>query len=174
MGHRVVVGLKWARPCGRPGCIPRSRPRGAKAQGVRYERALAKALPAARHGQWWEFEDRNGLGFCQTDLIWEADGRMVVLEVKYTWVWSGHTQLEQLYRPVVEAATGMGVSGIVVCKNLIPEIPRTVHVTGELGAALGLAKAGALCALHWLGLGPPMGVAFRAPAVSLPADALGL
>lgn len=124
MSPRRISGLRWARPCPRPDCIPQGRPRGAKALGVRYEKTLAKALPAASHGQWFEFEDRQGHGWCQVDLMLERNAGIGLVEVKYTWTQEGHAQLELLYRPVVEAALDKSTVGVVACKALTHETPR--------------------------------------------------
>jgi len=111
-------------------------------------------------------------------LIWElGPGKLVVLEAKYTWTPSAHTQLEQLYRPVVEAAMGGKMAGVVVCKNLVPEMPRSIHVTGNLANALVLAASGVPCVVQWIGgvgLGPLSRAFHPAPAPALSADALGL
>lgn len=148
MAHREVSGLQWAVPCARPGCIPRSRPRGAKAAGLRYERELAKALPQAKHGQWWEFRDARGRGFCQTDLLLPLGTGTLVLEAKYTWTPEGHSQLERLYLPVVRKAGHSWAVGVVVCRALLPSTPREA-ICGSLGEAYSRAALGLPAVLHW-------------------------
>ncbi len=149
MAFRTISGLKWAAKCERPSCIPLTRPgRGAKGQGVRYERALAWAVPVAVHGQWFEFEDSNGLGYCQTDLLMLRGSKAVCLEAKYTWTPVGHWQLERLYRPVVEEALGRDFVGIQVCKTLLPETARHATICSSLEEAL--CAEGRLV-WHWLG-----------------------
>ncbi len=149
MGHRIVEGLKWARACPvRPPYIPKSRPRGVKALGVRYERRLAEASGGLA-GQWFEFEDANGLGCCQTDVIVDLDNVLLVLEAKLSWVPEGHSQIAKLYRPVVEAALVKPVIGIVVVKNLTPGAPRAF---GCYDDAIASARTGCLPVLHWLGV----------------------
>jgi hypothetical protein len=161
---RIIHGLKWARALdSRPACIPASRPRGAKAAGLRYERALARALPAAKHGQWFEFEDEHGRGYCQVDLMIQLLSGVLILEAKYTWCPEGHCQIEQLYMPVVAEAWGMPVAGLVVCKKLIPYMPG-VAVAGDLDMALRHIAVGRRCALHWLG-----GVTLARPTLRLVA-----
>ena len=120
---RQIVGLKWARRLEKkPAGIPTGRARGVKAYGVRYERALAKALGAcAAQGVWFEFEDLNGPGVCQADfLIRGSNDVWAVLEAKYSWTQAGHVELERLYCPVVTAALGP-CKGVLVCRNLLPE-----------------------------------------------------
>lgn len=130
-----MEGLLSARACERPSSIPVGRPRGAKALGVRYERALARSLPGATHGQWWEFFDANGRGFCQTDFFLPVGEVIVVLESKYTWTPLGHSQLERLYLPVLRLALRREVLGIVVCKKLVPEVMSQAMVCGTLAEA---------------------------------------
>lgn len=149
---RVISGLSWAEACPRPACIPKSRPRGAKAAGLRYERELAKALPLATHGQWWQFEDRAGPGYCQTDLVLPTEGGLLVLEAKYTWTQTGHRQIQQLYKPVLERATGKLVVGAVVCKVLIRDLD-PAWVCRDLESAKMRAFCGLPTVLHWLGTG---------------------
>ena len=154
MSHRVVEGLWLARPCDRPKSIPHGRARGAKAQGLRYERGLAKALSSWQHGQWFEFRDRNGPGWCQPDFIRLDLANVAVLECKYTWTTEGHSQIEQLYRPVLERALALPVIGVVVCKVLRPGMPKDIAVAPSLASALELAVGGRRVVWHWIGLGP--------------------
>lgn len=151
---REIEGLLWSRACPRPAGIPIGRPRGAKAAGLRYERALARALPAPRvHGQWFEFEDARGRGVCQTDLLLSVSrgGTIVVLEVKYSWTAEGHQQLEKLYLPIVQKATGRQVIGIVVTRRLTESMPRDLVVCSTLAQAIAAASAGRRAVWHWLG-----------------------
>ena len=158
---RAVVGVSWARACSRPASIPVGKPRKkCKLAGLGYERDLAKALPAAKHGQWFEFRDRNGAGHCQTDLILDCPLGLVVLEAKYTWTEQGHKQVEKLYQPVLgQAFPGRNILGIVVCKVLTRETPRG-WVCRDLDSAIKRAFVGAPTVLHWIGagLGPLQGV----------------
>jgi hypothetical protein len=157
---RVIEGLRWAKLLDeRPGFIPNSRPRGAKAMGLRYERALAKAMPFAKRGLWFEFCDGNGLGVCQTDFIIELERGVLVLEVKYSWVSEAHLQLEGLYLPVVSMALARRARGLVVCKNLTPNMPSDVQVIGNV---VEWPEGPSRTVLHWpfvKGLGTAIGLA---------------
>ena len=93
MSFRVIVGLHYAAMCLRPANLPKARPKGAKAAGLRYEKALAAAIPRAEHGQWFEFTDLNGPGHCQMDLLIVGNKRVVILECKLTDVQTGRAQL---------------------------------------------------------------------------------
>lgn len=163
---RVISGLVWAKPVARPSCIPTARPRKkCKLAGLKYEKSLAGALPQAIHGQWFQFQDRNGLGHCQTDLLLDCKLGIVVLESKYTWTEAGHKQVEKLYLPVLaKAYPGRNVLGIVVCKVLTRDTPRG-EVCQDLDSAIKRAFCGGRTVLHWIGagLGP-----FQPSAASLP------
>jgi hypothetical protein len=150
--HRKIEQLVWAaaRDVG-PFGERKRRPRGAKGLGVKYEADLAAALPRAVRGQWFEFLDRNGRGWCQTDLLLRVDDSLVVLEAKHTWTLTGHSQIELLYRPILEKIGKFPVLGIVVCKHLLPEMP--VRVARTLDEALVLARRRQPVALHWIGSG---------------------
>lgn len=169
---RRVYDLRWARAAARPVGLPVGRPRGAKAAGIRFERAVAAGLPKAKHGLWWEFEDGAGRGVCQTDLVIVGADQVLVLECKYTWTEEAWEQLRGLYLPVVAMALGRPALGLQVCRMLRPGCSdRVVH---ELKAGFGLALEGHRVAWHWTGLAPleprparsngPRGLASAGPA----------
>ena len=148
---RRIVNLTFAAPCDRPASIPLARPRGAKAAGLRYEQALASTMPIAKHGVWFTFRDKNGLGWCQTDLLLPYGGTCFVLECKYSWTFAGHEQIEQLYVPVVSKALGRRVRGLVVCRRLATWMPADVIVCSDVYSALRAAEDGRRTVWHWLG-----------------------
>lgn len=154
---RQLRSLRWVRLAERPSALPRSRPRGAKAKGLAYEADLRLGLgTAAIHGQWFEFEDLNGRGWCQVDWIvpW-SEGTLVVLECKLTWTPEAFRQLGGLYVPIVEKVWGCEVLGLQVCRNLVPGLSSVV--VGDLERGVEVAKAGREACWHWLGSGrrPP-------------------
>ena len=149
MGHRWVKGLISACEGSGPGWGP-SRPKGAKAKGLGYERALAAVLPEFRQGVWWRFEDANGPGWCQTDFVLVGRSAVLVLESKLSWCVQGHSQLRALYQPVLTKATGMEVLGVLVTGKLRPDMPAGVVVAGTLQEALDFARTGRPTVLHWL------------------------
>ena len=180
MTHRTIEGLIWARQAEeKPAFVRKSRARGAKALGLRYESALAKRIPGAKHGQWYQFQDKNGLGWCQPDFVAFIleDSTYLVLECKHTWTAEGHSQLEKLYLPVLKMvdSTSAGETceprrflGIQVCKHLAPGM-QGIEVARNLGDAYRLAGEGARVAWHWIG-----GVPVRAPCgASHPAHLAG-
>lgn len=155
---RIISNLISAQPLdGWPHSIPRSRVRGVKALGRRYEAAVARQLGSdATRGQWWTFRDGNGPGLCQTDLLISGSHWVVVLECKHTWISDGMDQLHYLYLPVVGMATGKQVVGVQVCKHLVPYARGAIFQ--DLESAVEAAKQswrrGAPVTLHWRGIGP--------------------
>lgn len=151
-GFRTIIGLISAAPCPRPSCIPKSRPRGKKAAGLKYEKELARGIVGAKHGQWFAFVDRKGSGYCQPDILLETPFGIAILESKYTWTDVGHRQIAQLYKPVVEAVYRKRTFGIVVCKVLTPAVNQ-YWVCRDLKSAIGRACSGEPTILHWIGAG---------------------
>ena len=159
MTFRVISQIRDAEACERPKGLPKSRARGVKARGIKYERDLAAAIPSARHGQWFRFEDGNGPGCCQTDLLLETQWGLAILEAKLTWTWEGHRQLDQLYIPVLRQAYSSAwagkpphIFGLVVCKVLTPDL--NLHrdwICRDLYGALSRAAEGKRTVLHWMG-----------------------
>ena len=151
MAYRSIVGLEYAALCLRPAHIPKSRPKGVKAAGLRYEKALAAAIPRAEHGQWVEFRDLNGPGHCQMDLLIEGSKRIVVIECKLTDVETGRRQLEELYFPVVRMIwPDKKPLGIVAARHLSKE-PDFSRVRSSLKEAIKAAEYEKIIpTLHWL------------------------
>lgn len=150
--HQIRGELRWARPRTKPS-FASGRPRrtGAKAKGLAYESQVKNVLGNAVSGQWWEAEDAAGAFICQTDFVLKGPGgTLVVVEAKYTWTLEGHRQISQLYRPVIEKATGRRVYGVVVCKKLVAGSGASIY--GTLMEALEGAIAGVpMPVWHWLG-----------------------
>lgn len=151
MAYRQIIGLRSAVPCGRPAVIPKSRPRGAKAEGLRYEKLAAKALPGANHGQWFAFEDLNGPGYCQPDLIWNRPGEIWVADCKLTWTPYAFAQLGELYVPVLEKAYGRRVRPLIIAKHLTRETPVS-SIVGSVSEAI--ISPHPFPVVHWIGKGP--------------------
>lgn len=167
MAHRQISELLWARRAleGGPFRAPRGL-KGAKAAGLRYERRLAEVCPGAAHGPWFEFQDKRGRGWCQPDVMFEGTHSVLVLEAKYTWTEVGHTQIEQLYVPVLTRAIGKPTFGVQVCKNLAGRSAGIVVVT-DIRSAIAVAKSGRRVVWHWMGgsvVGTPSDPAIRTAA----------
>lgn len=149
---RRIVGLEWAHECDRPRCIPKSRPRGTKGLGLRYERLVGKALhgmPGLRLGQWFKFCDANGGGWCQPDVLIIHPAVVFVLECKLTDVPLADMQLSGLYVPILSHVYKRPVHSIVVTKHLT-RTSDLGRVCDSLASAIGRPAP----VLHWLGHGP--------------------
>lgn len=140
MARRIEGRLLWARALpSRPSCIPQGRPRGAKRLGLLYEGRVREALPLARWGQWFEYEDSAGRHFCQTDAILPHSGGIACLEVKLGWTALAEEQLFNLYLPVLSKASGREVWAVVVCQYLRgASRPIGASLKGAIGMAKGM------------------------------------
>lgn len=150
---RQIENLYMAREIeSRPPGLPMTSAKGAKAFGVRYEKALKRALPRLCRGQWYEFADSRGHGWCQTDFELGFVQAHFVFESKYTWRAEAHEELNGLYLPVVRKVRGnISVFGLVVCKKLTVGMGKEIKVFGDLGEALTVAALGRPVVWHWLG-----------------------
>jgi hypothetical protein len=151
---RPADTIYWARPINRPGFIPVARPKGAKAVGLRYERAFAKYLApmGCIHGQWFEFEDKSGIRYCQTDLIYPISKWLFALmEVKYTLVDRAYDQLLDLYGPVVEAAYNTRVGLVAVFKNSREDLSKSAYFRDIHSACQWSVDTGGVGLLRWVG-----------------------
>lgn len=127
-----------------------NRPRGAKAAGLRYERALAKAIPLALHGQWFQYRTPDGPAWCQTDLLLLGKKRAVVIEVKLSDYLGARVQLQNLYLPVLRAAyPHLEPFGVIVLRSL-EQVPADMEVFESLAPAL---RSQDTPLIHWLGQG---------------------
>lgn len=150
--HRIVDGLIWASSCPRPEFLPKPRLRGSKAEGLRYERRVAAAVPRAQTGLWFEYIDANGRGWCNPDLVLDLGDILAVLECKRTERQQAQSQILDLYKPVLELALRRPVIGVQVTKFLTPATNPT-QVATSLRDALAMARLGQIPTLHWLGRG---------------------
>lgn len=150
--------ITYAAPCARPDFIPKGRPRGTKAQGLAYERALARALPKASHGQWFHYVDQLGPGWCQTDLLLESKNKIVIIEAKLTNYDEALVKLMDLYIPVVRVAYPEKDVHAVIALRHVTNVPRDREIFDRLDAAL-VESADAVTppVFHWLGKGPVWG-----------------
>lgn len=69
-------------------------------------------------GQWFQFKDANGFGFCQTDHLLVTPTGIIILECKLTQTEKAWVQLDNLYLPVLSAVYSLPVYTIQVCRNL--------------------------------------------------------
>lgn len=168
--HRFVSQLRWAQ-CAAKG--PFDKPRrisGRKRAGLKYESDLAKRLPQALHGQWINFADANGPGWAQPDFLVEFafSDAMLILETKYTWVAEAYSQIEHLYKPLVEHIWRKPAFGVVVAKVLTPDCKALPVYRSLDEAALAACSEGKTVLWHWIGSGP----LFSQQVTEAPARAL--
>lgn len=145
------ANVAFAIPDVRPRCIPVGRPRGSKAEGLRYEKALLGALgPPIVRGQWWQYvlAGEGKARWCQTDLLLNGASSALIIECKLSWVPEGQESLTRLYVPVVERALSKPAFGIVACRNLRRGIGAAV--VGDLDEAVQAATRGFKVVLHWI------------------------
>lgn len=155
---RSVVGLRFATMCPRPSCIPVGRPRGAKAQGIRYEKLVADTLSryGTVHGQWFEFHDANGRGYAQVDylLYIKALDQYLVGEAKLTDTPEAWAKLRAFYLPIVASALQRRTVGFVVCRHLTPA-SNPNFICDTFRATLNASLNGGQPTWHYLGKGEP-------------------
>ena len=153
MAARRIRGIVWAEPCLRPKSLPDKKPkRGSKAEGLRFETRLARALgPRVVQGQWFRFLDDNGPGHCQPDLLLVGKKRLVVIECKLTYTEEGILQLQDLYFPVLRTHYARHeVMGVLACRNLTPKAPAELTFP-SLRDAIVAAQSGQISIFHWFG-----------------------
>jgi len=172
ISHRAVVGLKWARLAAKPPFgVPRGA-RGAKAAGLRYEKAFARALPEALHGKWIEYCDSNGPGYAQPDFILVGQSAGLVLETKYTQCEAGWSQPRDLYVPLCEAIWGIKFFPVQVCRALDGAVVRQdmkiYESIWQIVADIKGQRPSPKATLHWIG----GEVGLRPPGRALPAPPL--
>ena len=136
--------LKWARLSSPPAFDKNKKYRGAAKLGIVYEQQVLDYLEALYTGKlvvrpWLQFEDFNGAGLCQPDaLILPAKkgGRLVVVEIKLTYMASAKRKFVKLYQPVVAAAyPGHKYQGVQICKRLKPSVCGPMLKAWELRTA---------------------------------------
>lgn len=147
--------ILWARPCPKPEFIPNSRPKGARATGLRYERRFYDFMRpyGCIHAQWFEYEDQFGVHYCQPDILMPfTKYLMAVIEVKYTLVDKAYDQLYDLYKPVVEAAFNIPVGLVVVFRNFPPRKGERLALSRTIKeAAIQSQETGGIGLVQWVG-----------------------
>ena len=154
---RKVDRLLWAKPCDRPDILPKRKVdyRNARAIGVRYEKAVGQAVKDLRlgttlRGQWFEFCDANGHGYCQTDVVVVCPEYIIAFECKLTEVEEAREQLEWLYVPVLQRVFRRPIHGIIVARHLT----RNTHTEDVCDSVEAALRAPRWPILHWIGRGP--------------------
>lgn len=106
---------------------PQAKLRGAMKKGITYENKVAKYLKAlckgeVIHGQWIEYVDRQGLGWCQPDILIVPKTKrhsLVIVECKLTATPRAKNQLKYIYLPALQMIYPKHTIKLVqVCRNL--------------------------------------------------------
>ncbi len=166
---RKLSGLIWAKHSPLPPKAYNSRPRGTKALGLRYEKKVAAAIPDAEHGKWFTFQDRNGYGWCQIDLLFSRRGQLYVVECKLSDYWAARSQIDWLYRPILEEVYQTKVKGIVVQKVLRGDAPKQL-IHGSMVEAMQAHNGQVPPIVHWLGHDKKLLRPDRAAVLSMGGD----
>lgn len=133
----------------KPAFIPKSRPRGTKALGLSFEKKVAKALPLAIHGQWFQFKGQSGaLRYCQTDFLWLLSRTSLIIEVKLTNISEARAKLASLYIPVVEKTYKKPALGVIIVKS-VSKVPIGEKIFSSITEAIDSDVS--LPVVHWLG-----------------------
>jgi hypothetical protein len=151
MAYRTVVGLKFAEFSPEALMPPNKRRGGSRAQGLTFERKVARALPMALHGPWYHYVDVNGPGICQPDLVLINDEQVIAVECKLTDTPVAVGQLRELYFPILSAVYSRPVGGIIVVKHLRRDSAQPVGFRDAVAECYG---GKVIPLVHWLGTGP--------------------
>ena len=126
--RNIIRGLRWAKALDRqPNFLLSPKIRGIRRAGLIYENRIANYLQAIYgkdviHGQWYVFEDRRGLGWCQPDIIILPNRNrkyILVIECKLKATKKAWVQLNYLYRPIMERLyPQVDIRLVQVVKNL--------------------------------------------------------
>ena len=148
--HRVIKGLKWVEdpatnyePDGWP--PPRkSKARYVKA-GLLFQDQVSRYM-VARYGArvlvgpWIRFEDENGPGLAQPDIIFSRADQLgiVVIECKLSYTpRKAKSQVMDLYVPLLEHLyLGEPISGVQVCRRLTRSAKKDKNLLSSLDEVL--------------------------------------
>lgn len=152
MAHRKIQALFSAFQSKGPALYAgkRRRPRGATRAGVKFEREVAKAFGAgAIPGQWFEFFDAAGRGFCQTDLLIHRPEATYCIECKLGNTVAGKAQFRELYKPVLECVYRKPAYGIVIARYVSDDPEPTRICMSFAEAVIRASREGACPTLLW-------------------------
>lgn len=109
--------------CGRLSCrpsfIPKPRPRGVKAAGYRFERAvgalLARYYPSVHSGAWFEYQDRASRRVCEIDHYVVFLHYVLLVECKLSETEAAWEQMN-LYAPILAKHYSRPVARVQACR----------------------------------------------------------
>jgi len=132
--RRLVINkLQWAKALDeRPSFIPSPRLTGVKRAGVLYEKRVAEYMKAiygeenVLYGQWYNYKDRRGEGYCQSDIVilpHKGKKEIIIMECKLKSRKIAQIQLRYLYRPIIQHLyPDSPIIMVQVCKFLNKEL----------------------------------------------------
>ena len=138
-----VVDLRWVRLEPRPGHLTACRGTPSALKGLRFERAVGRALaplaqawPATQYsGQWLRFCAANGPDWAQPDHYLVLRDRVLLLECKLSQTPAAWHQLDRVYAPLLRRLYGLPIVAVGVFNYLVAAPEGPVNSLGEL--ALG-------------------------------------
>ena len=124
MSKRKIVGLRSVTlipPHSAP--FKNKKSKGARQAGIIFERRFGDYLSACFDnvlvGPWFRYEDENGSGLCQPDMVLLEP--LVIFECKLKYkARAGLWDLRDLYQPIVEHFYESPAKLVQVCKHLTP------------------------------------------------------
>lgn len=118
--------------------FPKSRLKGVKAEGVRFEKAVVLRLRSlfAReqvlHNPWYKYYDELGSGIGSPDVLVVSSKWLLLGECKRTFRAEAFAKLQHFYLPLVAAVWPGRYYGLVqFCKHLSPEAKGIALTTPE-------------------------------------------
>ena len=156
---RQIENLYWAEWASRS---PHSKEKltGIQAQGIKYEKKAGREVTRffadqgaeIKVGPWIKFEDENGPGYAQPDILVIFEELVWIIECKLTYHPYALLQLQGLYQPLLKNLhKGVPQIHIVCCHNLtetepglFPPTIATLHEVMEQDSEYYI--------WHWLGL----------------------
>ena len=120
-----VGDLAWVKPLPyKPSFIKRRKPKGRKAQGVRYEKRAHEhfnELFGDRYinSQWFQFKEPDTKArYCEIDglLIRPKQGTIIILEMKYNHTSDAWWQTRRLYEPIIKFLFPEQLWEVAICE----------------------------------------------------------
>lgn len=109
--------------------------------------ALAPEIGRVEWHRWVAFRDANGKGFAEPEAFIVYPKRVILFEVKLTGGMLAKFQMEQLYKPLLEAIHQRPVHCLQVCKWPTADAPGP-----RFDSVLEFIRSGATYGdFHWLG-----------------------
>jgi hypothetical protein len=119
-----------------PQHLPCGKHTSAQLRGLRYQRALGRALARTLKRidatlipePWYRYVSHDACNICAPDFLVEKGDSAIVIEVKLTFVFSAIEKLTELYVPVVRKANPRlkRIVPLIVTKTLTPSAPPTI------------------------------------------------